>query len=202
MKPCDKLIYLTLFLPLFSSEVAECFQVYHPVKSFRFTNIMQQKQLSFRSYGLVNNNNNQEETLIEPSNEQSNFGRMKYWDETYAKEEEFSWYCSNFEDLYPFWSELVPVNNNNNNNNNKILLPGIGNDASMVQMYDYGYHNLVAFDYAPEGVAQAKKLFGEERLANGVDISVADARNLSYNDEEFDAVLEKGTLDAIYLSGG
>ena len=71
---------------------------------------------------------------------------------------------------------------------------------------------LTAFDYAQEGVECAKKFFAHRLIPNGrnwgddmvqgVDLSVADARNLPYNSDSFDAVLEKGTLDAIYLSGG
>ncbi len=92
----------------------------------------------------------------------------------------------------------------------RVLLPGIGNDASMVDMYDYGYTYLTAFDYAEEGVECAKKFFGDRLLQEGnggdedegVDLQVADARDLPFEDASFDAVLEKGTLDAIFLSGG
>ena len=35
-----------------------------------------------------------------------------------------------------------------------------------------------------------------------MDLRVADARSLPYGDDAFDAVFEKGTLDAVFLSGG
>ena len=57
-------------------------------------------------------------------------------------------------------------------------------------------------DYAPEGIECARMMFGNERLSKMGDLRVADARDLPYSDDSFDAVLEKGTLDAIYLSGG
>ena len=82
-------------------------------------------------------------------------------------------------------------------------------------MYDDGYTHLTAFDYAEEGIACAKKFFGSRWLVegrynnqnnrkhvDGVDLHVADARNLPFDSDTFDAVLEKGTLDAVYLSGG
>jgi ubiquinone/menaquinone biosynthesis C-methylase UbiE len=69
-------------------------------------------------------------------------------------------------------------------------------------MFDAGYENLSAFDYAPEGVECARKMFGDDRLKK-IDLRVADARDLvEYSDNSFDAVLEKGTLDSVYLSGG
>lgn len=83
-----------------------------------------------------------------------------------------------------------------------ILIPGIGNDACIRDMFDAGYHKLTMFDYAPEGVECAKRMFGDERLQQVEDLRVADARDLPYDSDCYDAVLEKGTLDSIYLSGG
>lgn len=92
---------------------------------------------------------------------------------------------------------------------NKILIPGVGNDASLVDMYDDGYIHLTAMDYAPEGIERCRDLLGPHRVQGdtsdvGVELIVADARDLSdcFDDDSFDAVLEKGTLDAIFLSGG
>ena len=94
-------------------------------------------------------------SYIEPDND---FGRMTYWDETYAKESEFSWYAGWHEELEPFFVELVP------STSAEILIPGIGNDGCIRDMFDDGYTHLSAFDYAPEGVECAKKLFGTARL--------------------------------------
>merc|ERR1719223_1488344 len=74
------------------------------------------------------------------------------------KEEEFTWY-SGWSDVAPFFTELVPVHKST-----RILLPGIGNDSSMVDMYDEGFRHMTAFDYAPEGIECATRFFGVDRL--------------------------------------
>lgn len=140
-----------------------------------------------------------ESVLPEPSD--SNFGRRDYWNEVYNSQDgSFSWYTG-WEDLEPFFRELVPLQSSH------VLIPGMGNDAAIVDMYDSGYHNLTAFDYAPAGVDCARRLFGENRMREkvtspGGTLLVADARHLCFAKSTFDAVLDKGTLDAIYLSGG
>lgn len=158
--------------------------------------------------------------LEEPDNQ---FGRMTYWDESYRNSltentnnndthddndnghnannnngtETFSWYCTWQDELQPFFTELIPLENNPS-----ILVPGIGNDACIREMFDWGYHHLTAFDYAPEGVECAKRMFGRERLELMDDLRVADARFLPYENAAYDAVFDKGTFDSIYLSGG
>ncbi len=149
--------------------------------------------------------------LEEPDNQ---FGRMTYWDESYRESlfenensdgrdgstsindaETFSWYCG-WEELEPFFAELVPLQNST------VLVPGIGNEACIRDMFDAGYQDIDAFDYAPEGVECAKRMFGPDRLKSMNGLQVADARSLPYDDASFDVVLEKGTLDSIFLSGG
>jgi SAM-dependent methyltransferase len=142
----------------------------------------------------------------EPSESASpQFGRQEYWNKFYRENPSFSWYTG-WPDLEPFLQELINVED-------KILIPGVGNDETLVGMYDAGYHHLTAFDYAPEGIACCRELLGPGRIrknfANdndadaGVELFVGDARNLTQlQDESFDVVLEKGTLDAVLLSGG
>ncbi len=166
--------------------------------------------------------------LEEPDESESNFGRMAYWDESYRQDDRqeetlnigdeakgdtnvFSWYCGWTDELGPFFEELVP------DKGSMVLVPGIGNDVAIRDMFDVGgYQRIVAFDYAPQGVECAKAMFGNDRLktiANevgelagiGKDVfRVCDARDLSgdFGDDTFDAVLDKGTFDSIYLSGG
>ena len=136
--------------------------------------------------------------LKEPDEADSNFGRMGFWNQCYEEEDEFSWYAE-WNDIQPFFSELVPPNNDLGIQP-RVLLPGIGNDKSMVDMYDFGYSEMTAYDYAPEGVECAKRFFGD-RVNNGCNLQVADARDLPYDTDSFDAILEKGTLDAVFLSG-
>lgn len=142
-----------------------------------------------------------DDPLQEPDNQ---YGRMAFWDESYrrvlnlsdesADSAVFSWYCG-WEDLQPFFSELIP------NKNSRILVPGVGNDGSICGMFDHGYRHLSVFDYAPEGVECAKRIMGH-RIQSIDDMRVADCRNMPYESSSFDAVFDKGTLDSIYLSGG
>lgn len=132
----------------------------------------------------------------------SNFGRQEYWNEVYQKESNYSWYAG-WDELEPFCNEFFE------DTEKKILIPGVGNDAALVGMYDAGYHHLTAMDYAPEGIERCRDMLGPARIRNsdddkGVELLVADARDLKgvLEDDSFDCILEKGTLDAIYLSGG
>ena len=164
--------------------------------------------------------------LDEPEAGESNFGRQAYWDGSYRRgdagadlpgdggggaegeDEGFSWYCGWTDELGPFFEELVP------DRDAYVLVPGIGNDVAIRDMFDAGgYRRLAAFDYAPAGVRLARDLFGDARLraiaarvgtpARDV-FRVCDARDLTaeYAGGTFDAILDKGTLDSIYLSGG
>jgi len=132
-------------------------------------------------------------TFQEPKD--SDFGRQDFWNDFYRDKKSFAWY-SGWTDLAPFVTELISTTD-------RVLIPGIGNDPAIVDMYDDGYTNMVAFDYAKEGVDRARALFGDER--NNAELHVADARSLKDLipvDGSIDAVFDKGTLDAVYLSGG
>mmetsp|Transcript_22445 Transcript_22445/g.34604 ORF Transcript_22445/g.34604 Transcript_22445/m.34604 type:complete len:305 (+) Transcript_22445:76-990(+) len=160
---------------------------------------------------------NDDDPLVFEEPPEFDFGRQDYWDELYREEQQspqgvsgvsetegqdqesngtvksFSWYAG-WDDLQPFVEELIP------DKTSKTLIPGVGNDGALVGMYDSGFTELTAFDYAPQGVTCAEKLLDYRK--EGVELLVADARDLPFNDNTYDAALDKGTLDAIYLSGG
>ena len=45
--------------------------------------------------------------------------------------DEYSWYCG-WQDLEVFWEELVP------SRTARVLVPGVGNDATVADMFDAG----------------------------------------------------------------
>ena len=124
------------------------------------------------------------------------FGTREYWDAMYTGKGDrpassYSWYCQ-WPELEPFFKELVP------DKSARILVPGIGNDPTPVEMYDAGYNDMIAFDYVEAAVDRAKIQFGPDR--KNVRIMVADATSLPLPNGSVDATLDKGTLDAIRIA--
>ena len=85
------------------------------------------------------------------------YGAKQYWDGMYSGSGEaaqdglpadrFSWYCG-WRELEPFWNELVSCSA-------RVLVPGVGNDATVADLYDAGWTNIEAFDYSAAAVAAA-----------------------------------------------
>jgi len=131
----------------------------------------------------------------------SQFGTRQYWDEMYDgmgdfPSDEYTWYYG-WEMIKPHFVERVP------DKSSRVLVPGVGNDPTLLDLYGAGYKDITAFDYSASAVErQGELLEYDPPAARDVVLRVRDAREL---DEEwggsFDAVLEKGALDAIYLSG-
>ena len=122
------------------------------------------------------------------------YGTKRYWDAMYAGKgelpaERYSWYCG-WRELQPFWAELVP------DRAARTLVPGVGNDESVASLYDAGWTNLRAFDYSSDAVERARSLYADRRI----ELDCADARDLPYEDATFDAVLDKGALDAVGIA--
>lgn len=139
---------------------------------------------------------------------QSPFGTRSYWDEIYAgrgdfPSDEYSWYCG-WESLRREWSRVVP------DHSARVLVPGVGNDPIVSGLLGSGWTHVTAFDYSPRAVKRQRELLDNYRghRSSGAESScvrllVGDATDLKDDGawtDRFDAVLEKGTLDAVYLS--
>lgn len=151
------------------------------------------------------------------------FGKKEYWDEMYGGDGDvddakstslisttiaivdrrpsiaYSWYCG-WDELQPFWKMLVP------DEKSRVVIAGIGNDPTPVGMYDAGWTTMMAYDYSQRGVDRAKELFGTTGTGSSsrrdtVDLVMADATDLPLETASVDATLDKGTLDAIYITG-
>jgi SAM-dependent methyltransferase len=149
-------------------------------------------------------------TYDEDVNARSSFGTRAYWDDVYQgmgdfPPDEYSWYYG-YDVIKPYLSKVTSPSKSPS-----ILLPGIGNDPMLLDLHANGYTNLVAFDYSEHAIERQKDLLSYEQVKQsktnkeygaGVELHHMDARFLKSSwTERFDVILEKGALDAIYLSG-
>mmetsp|Transcript_14429 Transcript_14429/g.18849 ORF Transcript_14429/g.18849 Transcript_14429/m.18849 type:complete len:336 (+) Transcript_14429:223-1230(+) len=147
---------------------------------------------------------------------QKPFGKKEYWETWYqnrsTQEGDFSWYSA-WEDIEPFVHEFGIQQTDS------IMLPGIGMDAALLlDMAAANYTNLSVMDYAPASIEyianrwnqwqqpqqqQQQQLEKYPNINNAihVDLKVADIRDLPYQSNSFDFVLDKGTLDSVFLCG-
>jgi SAM-dependent methyltransferase len=140
--------------------------------------------------------------LDDDSDARSAFGTKEYWDDVYAGRgdfpaDEYSWYYG-FDDYGKHVKEFIP------NPQSHILVPGIGNDPILTDLIKAKYLKLTAMDYSEHAVERQQDLLFYTKLppAASIDISQGDVRRLPTEwSGQFDAVVEKGVLDAVYLSG-
>eukprot|EP00986_Skeletonema_menzelii_P009348 scaffold4247_cov139-Skeletonema_menzelii.AAC.6 len=148
----------------------------------------------------------------EDANARSQFGTKSYWDAMYEgmgdfDADEYSWYYG-FEVLKPYLIEYTADDDDNKQDKStiSILIPGCGNDPLLLDLYNAGYHRLTAFDYSAGAIERQKTLLEYLPIGSNyedtVELSVEDARALPKEwEQSFDVIIEKGALDAIYLSG-
>lgn len=164
----------------------------------------------------------------EDTDAKSQFGTKVYWDAMYDgmgdfDAEEYSWYYG-YEVIRPhlqeYGEELLLLNDvdsgsiedeaaatmtSKHKSQLSILLPGCGNDPLILDLYNDGYRKLTAFDYSLGAIERQRELL--EYLPatsekSDIELRVEDARTLPTEwTNSFDVIIEKGALDAIYLSG-
>ncbi|KAG8465286.1 hypothetical protein KFE25_002593 [Diacronema lutheri] len=120
------------------------------------------------------------------------YAEKHYWDERYTYDPEpFDWFqrystCGAFRDAV---RECVKKSD-------QVLLVGAGTSRLAEEMYADGFSNLFNLDIS----RVACKLLDERYERAGglpIDNRVGDAQALSFNDGSFDAIIDKGTLDAL-----
>jgi SAM-dependent methyltransferase len=110
----------------------------------------------------------------------------------------YSWYFG-FEGYQKLVEEHIP------DKGSRLLLPGIGNDLMLLDLLKKGYKQLTATDYSEHAIERQRDLLAYERYNEeslSVDLLTMDGREMETSwTNQFDAIVEKGCLDAIYLSG-
>lgn len=141
------------------------------------------------------------------SQARSAFGTKAYWDDVYAGRgdfpaDEYSWYYG-WETLGKSVREYIPLMTQEGHLSH-LLVPGIGNDPLLLDLLKTGYRKVTAQDYSEHAVERQQDLlsFESEAMTRDVTVSQGNVRQLPFEwSQEFDAILEKGLLDAVYLSG-
>ncbi|KAG8222812.1 hypothetical protein J437_LFUL005018 [Ladona fulva] len=124
--------------------------------------------------------------LIPKSN--TSYKDVNYWNERYAIEETYDWFKS-----YDSFKHLIKENVSLEDN---ILMLGCGNSNLSEQMYGDGYHNIVNIDYSDIVIGNMSKKYADLKKMSW---EVMDMRDMSFPDESFDVIFEKGTLDAMLV---
>jgi len=158
----------------------------------------------------INENESDDDVDVDYENDdgeaKSQFGTKEYWDELYQGRgdfpmDEYQWYFG-FEKYGKFVQSFAPLKDE------EVLLPGIGNDPILLDLLQKGYTKLTATDYSEFAIERQRDLLIGEFDENYVEqrptmLLQMDARKMPTRwTHKFDAIVEKGALDAIYLSGG
>lgn len=157
------------------------------------------------SQGVITSS--QEQDYHDEDAARSSFGKKSYWDDVYSGQgdfpaDEYSWYFG-WETLGQHVRRYLPLMTHTGELTN-ILVPGIGNDPILIDLVRAGYRRLTAQDYSKAAVDRQNDLLWYEpkSLTEDIDVLVGNVKSLpSEWTDKFDGVIEKGLLDAVYLSG-
>jgi SAM-dependent methyltransferase len=109
--------------------------------------------------------------------------------------DEYSWY-------FGFDAYQRIVNDYVEDKTVPILIPGIGNDPLILTLLQKGYTNVTATDYSEHAIERQTDLLSYQYSDHTVELRCMDARAMDATwTDQFSVILEKGALDAIYLSG-
>ncbi|WVQ69170.1 uncharacterized protein L199_007386 [Kwoniella botswanensis] len=147
------------------------------------------------------------EANLPPTNE--GYGTHEYWEQRYANEADgrtFDWFLSPTY-LLPLFEELTSISTSTNNvkgkgkgKDTRILTLGCGNSALGEVLYDNGWESIVNIDYSKIVIDQMKDRHSVSRPK--MEWLEMDILDLGFEDESFDMVVDKGTMDAMLTTKG
>eukprot|EP01086_Lenisia_limosa_P016470 TRINITY_DN6288_c0_g1_i1.p1 TRINITY_DN6288_c0_g1~~TRINITY_DN6288_c0_g1_i1.p1 ORF type:complete len:225 (+),score=53.70 TRINITY_DN6288_c0_g1_i1:122-796(+) len=118
------------------------------------------------------------------SNEE--YEKVEYWDKRYTTEEEYEWLGS-----YEPYAEIM---RKYLSKDSKMLMLGCGNSRLSADIFDDGFENMVNLDYSQVVIDKmAEKNAGRK----GMTWVVGDMLNMEFEDESFDCLIDKGTMEAV-----
>ncbi|KAI7848851.1 S-adenosyl-L-methionine-dependent methyltransferase [Circinella umbellata] len=119
----------------------------------------------------------------------------QYWEERYQNENTdttFDWFKT-YDELKPSLREQIP------DKNASILMLGCGNSTLGEDMYKDGYKNITNIDYSKTVIDNMKERCIDMPEMKWLEM---DIRDLKFDNESFDVVIDKGTMDALMCDRG
>ncbi|GAB2291234.1 hypothetical protein Dimus_025490 [Dionaea muscipula] len=113
-----------------------------------------------------------------------------YWDERFSREEHYEWFKG-----YSHFRHLIL---HHINPNSSVLELGCGNSHLSQEMYRDGITDITCTDLSPVAVHNMRNTI----LSKGIKVMVADMLDLPFGTETFDVVIEKGSMDVLFVDSG
>ncbi|XP_042383559.1 EEF1A lysine methyltransferase 4-like [Zingiber officinale] len=116
-----------------------------------------------------------------------------YWDERFAAEEHYEW----LKDYSHFQHLLRPFLNPSHS----VLEIGCGNSRLCEELRKDDVADMTCVDISPVAVERMRSRFRDKGL-EGIKVVQADMLDLPFGSESFDIVIEKGTMDVLFVNSG
>ena len=118
------------------------------------------------------------------------FARKEYWDQFFTKRtNSFEWY-GEYSDLKSVLLKYLKAPD-------ELLIVGCGNSSLSADLYDDGYRSNTSIDISEVAIKKMISKYKCNGLRPEMVFEVMDIFKMKYDDEQFNAVLDKGTLDAL-----
>ena len=129
------------------------------------------------------------------------YAKREYWDERYNSEEHFEWLqsFSTLKSTYLPHLSTTLLSLNKSKSEIKILHIGCGNSTLSVSLYEEGFENITNVDYSEVVIHNMREKY--EKTHPNMTWITMDCRQMQFDDNEFDVVIDKATLDAISCGG-
>nr|GMD07116.1 methyltransferase-like protein 13 [Ipomoea batatas] len=117
----------------------------------------------------------------------------KYWDERFAQEDHYEWFKDYSHFRHLILQHIQP--------DSSVLELGCGNSQLCEELYRDGINELTCIDLSPIAVEKMKNRL----LSKGykeIKVLEADMLDLPFEDQCFDIVIEKGTMDVLFVDSG
>ncbi|XP_010028562.2 EEF1A lysine methyltransferase 4 [Eucalyptus grandis] len=116
-----------------------------------------------------------------------------YWDERFSREEHYEW----FKD----YSHFRHLMQQNVKPGSSVLELGCGNSQLCENLYDDGVTDVTCIDLSAVAVERMQKRV-QSKGYKEIKVLEADMLDLPFGDECFDVVIEKGTMDVLFVDSG